>query len=478
MFWINRFHRGLVAVLLISFGSCLPAGTAYAACLFATSSAEPMPTVVPLRRYDAGLHAPARLAIDSADNIYISDPQRNRVVIRSPDGTVLRIVDDLDFPVGIAVAADGRIYLGESATGRVTVFDANWQAQLAFGQGDGEFDEPGDIAIDPATGNVYIMDGATDVVRVFTADGVPVTTIGGSGAAEGLFSRPTGMTIDTVNGELLVMDQGNFRVSVYDLAGNYDRCLGFVRISSFSPDAAFERGAGVWVDPTGRIYVVDTLVGNVKLFDSNGGVIGALGRYGTGRGELRIPVDLVGDSFGRLFVSSANNGRVEVFGLGEFSDPETAVPAEVVMQVDSLQRDTAEGNLFAYLEIPGYRSSDVDPLTMTLNGVPAIAATVGDRDQDAVSDLTVEFDAPSVIATLPDGFGEVAFAGQVLGFSFQATQPVFVQATAPEEPPDEPATVKGGCTIAAPGQFDHGTLLWALLAMFGLTFRAWRRSRG
>ncbi len=46
-----------------------------------------------------------------------------------------------------------------------------------------------------------------------------------------------------------------------------------------------------------------------------------LGSFGKGLGQLRSPIALAIDSFKRLFVSSPNNSRVEVFGLDNFDDP-------------------------------------------------------------------------------------------------------------------------------------------------------------
>ena len=51
-------------------------------------------------------------------------------------------------PLGIAVDAAGRIYLGDEATGSVSVFDEQWGFLYKLGAGDGEFQMPNHIAID------------------------------------------------------------------------------------------------------------------------------------------------------------------------------------------------------------------------------------------------------------------------------------------------------------------------------------------
>lgn len=55
----------------------------------------------------------------------------------------------------------------------------------------------------------------------------------------------------------------------------------------------------------------------------------------------------------------------------------------------------------------------VDPATITANGVPALASrtTIGDYDADGIPDLMVKFDAQTILAALPDGDPIIVVSG-------------------------------------------------------------------
>ncbi len=372
----------------------------------------PAPEATFLRSYRISFNSPTRLAVDASADVYIADPATGRVVVRAADGSVTRIQKDLGFPNSVAVDGRGRVYLGDADKGSVTVYSHAWEALFTLGQGDAEFLVPGDIAIHAATGNVYVTDTAAHRVKVYNADGQPVRTFGGAGVGTGQFLNPTGIFI---NGEeVLVADHGNARLQRFDLDGNY--CATLHADSLTKPQ-------GLWVDGAGRVYVADAFQGQVVILDRDGVQIDVLGEFGHRPGQLRTPLDLVMDSFGRLFVSSANNGRVEVFGIDDYSDPERYAPANVWIAPGQLDRGQTGGTVTGLIEVPGYRLTDVVAGSVTANGVPASSTTlfIGDHNRNGLHDLLVNFDADALLATLPPlgefrvvvrgGMGAVDFEG-------------------------------------------------------------------
>ena len=65
-----------------------------------------------------------------------------------------------------------------------------------------------------------------------------------------------------------------------------------------------------------RIYVLDTQVPTVRVYDLDGQHIMDIGREGSGPGEFRQPRSIVLDPVkGRLYVRDRQNGRVNVYSL-------------------------------------------------------------------------------------------------------------------------------------------------------------------
>ena len=93
------------------------------------------------------------------------------------------------------------------------------------------------------------------------------------------------------------------------------------------------RSQALFVDNAGRVFVADSMQGLVNVFDADTGLsLGGIGDFGAAPGQLNLPLGLVMDGFSRLCVASANNSRVELFGVDNFLH---------------LSAQTANGNLAA-----------------------------------------------------------------------------------------------------------------------------------
>jgi len=447
--WIERLllpilhlcarKAGWVALSLvwISVPTVILSSPAWATCARGSASLLELPNLTFLRSYRASFAGPARLAVDLSGNIFVTNPLKGEVVTRAPDGRVLSRVGGLGYPVSIAVDDGGRIYVGDGEAGRISVFDSTWQKLFDFGQGVGEFVLPSDIALDPSTGRAYVADSKGDRVRVYDALGQFLFDIGEPGSGDGQFAFPAGVFVDRVAGEVLVSDQQNYRIQIFNLDGNFLHCFG----RQGSSAGRFSMPLGLWVDAQGLIYVADAFEGRIQVLERNGDSLGFLAAFGTKPGELRIAKDLIIDPSNRLVVASANNERLEMFGLDSYADPELYAPIVIDFEPNPIPRRCDEGTTVAgYIEIAGYRLSQVATNTITANGVPAKAdpVSVGDRDNDEIPDLRVEFDGITLLATLPpSGEGAVTVTGAVGTMRFEETVTVLVANT-----PDG-----GGCDV-------------------------------
>jgi len=296
-----------------------------AQCSWGGTSAVAAPSLTYLRLEQELMKAPGRIAIDGLDSHFVSDPAAGRIIVRNDLGRLISVIEGLTGPLALAVDELGSIYVGESGSGSVAVFDAAWTLVDKLGSGDGEFQNPIDIAIDTATGNAFVADGDADLIKVYNAAGAHLFSFGGTGTATGRFDFPSAVHV-TSGAEVWVGDQNNDRLQVFGTDGTFLRCFGY----QSGEARKFGRIEGIAEDSLGRIYVADGFHGHVKVLDQQGVELAAVAAFGEGPGELKIPIGVAIDSSNRLFIASHNTGRVEVYGIDSFSDPTDPDPAGTV----------------------------------------------------------------------------------------------------------------------------------------------------
>ena len=198
---------------------------------------------------------PAGIALDSQENVYVTDEWLNRVSVFDKDGTFLRC----------------------------------WGSP---GSGDGEFDGPSGIAIDQQD-VLYIVDSRNHRVQKFTKDGEFLTTWGSLGSAEGQFNSPWGITIDQ-QGDVYVADHKNHRVQKFTPDGAF--IMQFGR-GYGTGKGQLNRPSDVAVDSEGDVYVCDWANHRVQVFGPDGKVVTSL--YGRCPGTLQMGQDDLGSQPGR-----------------------------------------------------------------------------------------------------------------------------------------------------------------------------------
>ncbi|MGC8742306.1 MAG: 6-bladed beta-propeller [Verrucomicrobiia bacterium] len=273
------------------------------------------------------LSTPTRMAIDETGNIYVTDSLRGKVAKYNGFFQLIQTKEGLEKPLGITVDIAGRIYVGEQSSGSITVFDKDFNALGKLGAGNGEFLLPNYITVARSNGNdlIFVSDSAADEIKIYSG-GVLIKRFGGRGASSGQFIFPSGIAVNKDN-ELVVVDQGNDRIQIFDLSGN------FKRLFSLAPPGVFMisgRGTGVRCDSNGRMFVSDSFACSVKVFDGQGNFISSLGNTGFGQGELYSPLDLIIDKFNRLFIASPNSSKMELFGLDCYFHFSSSLNSQIV----------------------------------------------------------------------------------------------------------------------------------------------------
>jgi DNA-binding beta-propeller fold protein YncE len=266
----------------------------------------------------------------------------------------------VDKPMGVAVTATGdRVYVTESSGDRVTkVFDR-------AGQPIGDLRPPTDslphtpvyLAVDQASGDVYVTDRVTGSIYIYDASGTYRTTFkptvpipawqplgialasggdlwvtdlsapyqrievfGRDGALKqtigepGQFDFPNMIAFDAA-GNAYVTDSNNGRVIVIDPQGSQ-----VVGISRGANPGALGLPRGIAVDDKGRVYVVDATGQTVHIYrtdlssDLRPTFTKDFGTEGAANGEFVYPNGVAADTRARVYVTDRENDRVQVWG--------------------------------------------------------------------------------------------------------------------------------------------------------------------
>lgn len=263
------------------------------------------------------LMRPYSIVTDSRGRIIITDPgafgvhifdfqqQKYKFLFRADKGK-----NPMLTPQCVAVDAQDNIYVTDSESGKVFVFNADGKFQRTIGSlkgGEGYFKRPTGIAVDSAEQKIYVSDTLRNKIFVTDMQGNVLQTIGGPGEDKGEFNYPTELRLH--GNDLAVVDAMNFRVQVLDRSGQFQYQIGTLGDQS----GTMFRPKGIGFDSEGDLYVVDGLWGVVQVFDREGELLYTFGNRGTGLGEFQLPAGLFIDKDDRIFVVDSFNRRVQVF---------------------------------------------------------------------------------------------------------------------------------------------------------------------
>jgi DNA-binding beta-propeller fold protein YncE len=276
------------------------------------------------------LRSPARIAVAADGTVCVTDPFRNHIVRFDSSGNLLGTWPVSEGPIGIALHADGRIFVSlrdEAAVG-IYIDDAGTFTRVGDLDGNGNplvtFVRPTDMDIDDATGRIYVVDAEADEIYGFASDGSLVLKFGSRGEGNAQFMYPSTIAFDTANDRLIIGDHDNFRAQIFDTGGVFRRRFGFrmIYLPSGEQEGWMPRTQGLAVDATGHIYMTDALMSTVRVYAPDTTHLGKVVEYGSDPGDLRTPCDLALSPDGScLYVVSTNTSSVEIYeapawGLG------------------------------------------------------------------------------------------------------------------------------------------------------------------
>lgn len=216
----------------------------------------------------AGGRKPAHLGVDASGRLYVADRLRSAVDTYSPSlewtgAWTPPVVQQLGgwLPNGVAVGADGRVYVTETGHEQhsVLVFlpDGTLVSQLAKSSG-----VPGGLnypvqAVGDADGRVYISDGGNGRIVVVGPTGASVVGVSGEEAV----ALPLGLAVSGT--KVLVADAAVHRVVAFGV-GERPRFLHAFGDSDQEEGMAYP--TAIAADRGGRVYVADRSNDRVQVW--------------------------------------------------------------------------------------------------------------------------------------------------------------------------------------------------------------------
>ena len=253
--------------------------------------------------------------------------------------------DRLSFPAGVAVSASGDVYISDTVNHRIRkvsggVLDTVAGTGSAGLGGDNlpaaeaQLKDPLGVAVD-ADGNVYIAD--TGNHRIRKVSGGLISTVAGNArpgfsgdqnnGTEASLSFPSGVAVDAA-GNVYIADTGNHRIRkvsgglISTVAG--DGTAGFSGDHGPATSARLSYPSDVAIDAAGNLYIADT--GNHRVRKVSGGLIdtiagngveGSAGDEGAaGEAQLALPTSLSVDRDGTLYIADTGSERIRKISAG------------------------------------------------------------------------------------------------------------------------------------------------------------------
>jgi DNA-binding beta-propeller fold protein YncE len=319
------------AVLLAAALAVLCAATARAATeplfSFYASEAKEGGAHAPYPSPGTGFEGPCGLAVDANGSFYVADYYHHAVDVFSPARTLLAQlpgIDPLDGPCAIAVDAAGGLYVNDyhRSVAKYLPSAFPFTTPLPYGSPtifDGDPAHPTGVAVDPASGRIYVDERS--YVAVYEASGAPVEEGGeplriGEGTLEDGYGLAVSQYPPTA-GRLYVPDAATATIKVYDPALDVEDPAQEIDGAEV-PGGGFSslRDSAIAVDRlSGEIYVADDLQpegyerpeATIHVFDSAGAYRGHL-KYNVIDGSppgLAVDNSTTGTQ-GRVYVTSGN----------------------------------------------------------------------------------------------------------------------------------------------------------------------------
>lgn len=271
------------------------------------------------------------------DLLYVTSNNTNEVyVLSSSTGSVVRVLNPqgtnptlLQYPLGLGLDAQGNLYVADRDRQSVVVFDAKGTflrelpLKVPAGQNLPTTVSPVDVAVDSASGDIFVSDRDNSVIWVLDQKGAVKKIWGEQGIEPGQLTVSLYLRLDKA-GNLVIVNGSMMRIDTFTKEGKF--------ISTFGGQGTdlkqFRFIGGFAFDPQGNVLVVDK-GGNICVaFTRDGRYLYSLADMeGNPNFGLYTPKAVAADSRGRVFIVEGLKNQISSFQLlGNPPEPQEAPP--------------------------------------------------------------------------------------------------------------------------------------------------------
>lgn len=224
----------------------------------------------------------------SDEGIWLSDGDRNRLVLLDEKGRVIRAVDSLDRPMHID-AQGKELFIPTYGNDRINLLKDGNLSNFVLKD---SLDAPAGVAV---SGNQMAIADFYNHRILFSEDGTDFISFGTEGKSAGEFYYPTDVQI--VGQEIWVADAYNNRVQVFDLKGNHLRVL--------ADQQGINAATGIFVSEE-ELFITDFESDRVLVMSKDGSMKQVL------EDEIEKPTDvlLLND---RLYIANYKSGQLNIY---------------------------------------------------------------------------------------------------------------------------------------------------------------------
>lgn len=258
---------------------------------------------------------PRTLAINSAEQIYVVVPNAREIRVYNPKGSFLfsfgmkvnekEKVGRFSEPSGIAIDDKDLVYVSDLDRDMVLIFspDGEFRDEFPIFQPKGKTDACAPfISFNILKKLLYIPDPCTQKMNIYTNSGEFITSFGEMGLDLGKFGGLANCTFSK-NGELYIIDPGNFRVQYF--SSNHQP------INSFgvkgTKGGEFIRPYDIGIDSADRIFVSDFIQKSIHVFASNGEFLGLIKEK-----DFIEPLGIAFSHENRLYIVDGEGQKIHV----------------------------------------------------------------------------------------------------------------------------------------------------------------------
>jgi len=307
--------RWLMAFAVLA--ACVPSLTG---CDEASSTTDAPKVLAAFGRTGRGLGEftyPRAIDIAGDGTLFVVD-KTGRIQRLNTDGEFLNCITmplvEKGQPTGLSIAPDGNLYVADTHYHRIVVFSPDGKIIDEFGkfgQEDGCFIYPTDVAFS-ADGRIFVSEyGGNDRVSVFTGRGDFLYCFGTPGNGAGQLARPAALCVDPARKCLYVADACNHRIAIYDLDGNLIEYIGSAGLAPGQLRYPYDLA----LLPDGTLVVCEYGNNRLQLFGPDRKSLAVYGRAGRQSGQLAYPWGVAVDARFRAFIVDAGNNRIQVWQL-------------------------------------------------------------------------------------------------------------------------------------------------------------------